>query len=206
MEEFEEAIFTEAKFCGRCGAKLLEGARFCASCGAAVPSVMDENIATDFPVSTGANYFETEETVAESSAPFDSPLILTPDDNLSIQPMDQQQIFEFEQNEQTGYEAQGRIPIAPEQPIYAQPAYLPSNPQREALRKKGFVMITCAVGIFIIASIIQALVGSSMFSDTYYIPDSALLDALVYPSWMIGWFGSIGLVAYGILNLFKASK
>lgn len=67
-------------------------------------------------------------------------------------------------------------------------------------------MIAAGVGVFIIASIIQAMVGSSMFSDYYYIPDSALLDALVYPSWQFGWIGSVGLVGFGVFNLFKASK
>jgi hypothetical protein len=69
----------------------------------------------------------------------------------------------------------------------------------------GGAKIAAGVGVFIIASIVQATLGdSSMFSVSYL--DRGLLSAmLVNATFWPGWLFTVGLIGAGIIDLLDAA-
>jgi len=61
----------------------------------------------------------------------------------------------------------------------------------ESGRAKGFAYLCLAVAIFICASIVQAIGGSNMFTNTFVAPDNVLLGLLVQATWWPGWLATI---------------
>jgi hypothetical protein len=68
-------------------------------------------------------------------------------------------------------------------------------------RTSGPLLIAAAVGVFVIASIVQAIGGSSMFSFNYAEPDSFILDILMNATFYPGWLLSGALLVAGIKTL-----
>lgn len=68
-------------------------------------------------------------------------------------------------------------------------------------RTVGIVMIGAAVVVFILASIVQGIGGSSMFSTTYAEPDNFVLDLLMNVTFWPGWLATGALLFGGIAKL-----
>jgi hypothetical protein len=73
--------------------------------------------------------------------------------------------------------------------------------QQSANKTQGIISLCGGVGIFIIASIIQGIGGSSMFSLTYHQPDSVILNILMKISFWPGWILSVLLILGGIVYM-----
>lgn len=68
----------------------------------------------------------------------------------------------------------------------------------------GALSLVGAVVVFVIASFCQSLVGSSMFSMSYYRPDNFLFDLLANLTFYPGWLLTAILVGVGIVGLVSA--
>jgi len=76
----------------------------------------------------------------------------------------------------------------------------------EKKSNKGWLMIGGGVGVFIIASIIQALGDSSMFSTYYYETGNVVIDLLVNFTFYPGWILTGALIVMGVLALLSKGK
>lgn len=68
-------------------------------------------------------------------------------------------------------------------------------------RAVGIGTIVAAGAVFVVASIVQAIGGSSMFSTTYAEPDSFVLDLIMNLTFWPGWILTAALLVGGTRTL-----
>ena len=64
------------------------------------------------------------------------------------------------------------------------------------VRRKGGLLIAAGIAVFIVASIIQAVLGSSMFSSSYT-STGLVQDLLINVTFWPGWLLTIALIIAG---------
>jgi hypothetical protein len=62
--------------------------------------------------------------------------------------------------------------------------------------------VGAAIAVFIVCSLVQAAGDSSMFSQGYYEPDSAILDIAMNVTFWPGWLATGGLLLAAAATLF----
>jgi hypothetical protein len=67
-------------------------------------------------------------------------------------------------------------------------------------------MIVGGIAVFIVCSVIQGAVGSSMFSQSYVPPDNAFMELLLNLTWWPGWVVTLGLIIGGVRQLVQSKK
>ncbi len=70
---------------------------------------------------------------------------------------------------------------------------------------KGLLLIGLGVVVFVIASICQGLVQSSMFS-TQYVDSGTVLNLLATVTFWPGWILTVGFIIMGVKALFTGEK
>jgi hypothetical protein len=68
-------------------------------------------------------------------------------------------------------------------------------------RAKGLLILGAAAAVFVICSIVQAMGDSNMFSTSYAVPDSAIVELLMNVTFYPGWILTVSLAALGIKTL-----
>lgn len=61
--------------------------------------------------------------------------------------------------------------------------------------------IGAGVAVFVIASIVQGIGGSHMFTMEFQEPDSFVLELLVQATWWPGWVLTVVLIGMGLFGL-----
>lgn len=72
--------------------------------------------------------------------------------------------------------------------------------------RKGALLISSSMAVFIVCSVIQGVAGSSMFSSSYRADINAILDFLVNVTFYPGWIATALLLLYGVLTLLPEHK